>query len=182
MASVLEDLSLKELLLSLLGDDFRRRLDNRSKTNAQLFEEYSDLVASSKSGVWVYETKRLLKKFLDDLGDYPPSIELFLHFFQCFSKLKPSTRQRYYFVYSSFFAWYSGEKLPFNIRVPKSVPQKVDDFELGKLVAAVRSKKSHKGAVERDVMLVETIYHGGLRRSEAANMTGGDLHVKRWLR
>ena len=107
-------------------------MDNRSKTNAQLFEEYSDLVAASKSGVWVYETKRLLKRFFDDLGSYPPSVELFLRFFQRYQKLKPSTRQRYYFVFSSFFAWYSGEKLPFKIRVPKPMPQKVDDIELDK--------------------------------------------------
>jgi site-specific recombinase XerD len=178
MSQVLEDLSLKDLLLSLLGEDFRKRLENRSKTNAQLYKEYCELVAASKSGVWVYETKRLVKKFFDEIGEFPPSIELFIRFFQRYSALKPATRQRYYFVFSSFFSWYSGEKMPFKIRVPKPVPQKVDDVEIDKLIAAIRrSKKTHTGSVERDVLLIETIYNAGLRRSEASNLTVADLHL-----
>jgi hypothetical protein len=51
-------------------------LENRSKTNAQAFAEYFDLIASSKSAKWDYETRRLLNQFRGFIGEYPPTIEL----------------------------------------------------------------------------------------------------------
>ena len=46
MTAVLEELPLRELLISLLGDDGRRRLENLSKTNNQVFAEYFDMAAA----------------------------------------------------------------------------------------------------------------------------------------
>jgi site-specific recombinase XerD len=177
LSAVLEELPLRELFISLLGDDWRKRLNNRHKTNAQLFAEYFDLIASSKSAKWNYETRRLLNQFWEFIGEYPPTIELFTQFFQRFSKLALSTRARYYYVFSAFFDWYSGQKLPFKIKAPKKLPQHVPDEDIEKLVAAMRSKKSHKGTIYRDIMLVETFCHTGLRRAELSNLKINDLQL-----
>ena len=94
MSTVPEELPLRELLIAVLGDDWRKRLENRSKTNKQAFTEYFDLVASSKSPKWAYETRRLLNQFHEFIGEYPPTIELFAKFFQRYSKLSLSTKAR----------------------------------------------------------------------------------------
>jgi site-specific recombinase XerD len=175
---VLEELPLRELLIALLGDDWRKRLENRGKTNSQLFSEYFDIIASSKSKKWDYETRRLLNKFYEFIGEYPPSIELFTRFYQRFSSLALSTRARYYFVFSAFFNWYNGQKIPFKIKAPKPLPQNVPDEDLEKLLEVMRGKKSHKRTLERDVMLIETAYHTGLRRFELSpNLKVNDLQL-----
>ena len=100
---------------------------NRGKTNQQVFTEYLNIIASSKSEKWVYETRRLLTQFWEFLGNDPPTIECFTRFFQRFSKLALSTKARYYYVFSAFFNWYGGLKLPFKIKAPKPLPQHVLD-------------------------------------------------------
>ena len=153
-------------------------MENRSKTNTQVFDEYFDLIRSSKSPKWDYETRRILNQFREHIGEYPPSIELFAQFFQRYLKLAQSTRARYYYVFSAFFDWYNGQELPFRIKAPKLLPQHVDDEDVEKLLAAMRQKRSHKKLLERDVLLVETGYHTGLRRSELSpNLEVGDLQL-----
>ena len=153
-------------------------MENRSKTNNQVFTDYFDLIASSQSKNWDYETRRILGQFREFIGEYPPSIELFTRFFQRYSKLALSTRARYYYVFSAFFGWYSGQKIPFKIRAPKPLPQHVPDEDVDKLQTAMRNRKSHKKLVERDIMLVETFNNTGLRRSELSpNLKVGDLHL-----
>ncbi|MDP2916698.1 MAG: tyrosine-type recombinase/integrase [Dehalococcoidia bacterium] len=153
-------------------------MENRTKTNGQVFAEYFDLVRSSKSAKWDYETRRLLNQFRQFIGEYPPTIELFTRFFQRYASLSLSTRARYYYVFSAFFDWYSGQKLPFKIKAPKPLPQHVTDEEMAKLLEAMRSKRSHKGILGRDVLLVETSYHTGLRRAELSpNLKVGDLQL-----
>jgi site-specific recombinase XerD len=143
-----------------------------------VFAEYFDLIASSKSKKWDYETRRLLNQFREFIGEYPPTIELFTRFFQRYSKLALSTRARYYYVFSAFFDWHSGQKLPFKIKAPKPLPQHVPDEDVEKLLTAMRERKSHKKLVERDIMLVETFNNTGLRRSELSpNLKVGDLHL-----
>ena len=44
-------------------------------SSSQAFAEYFDLVASSKSAKWDYETRRLLNQFREFIGEYPPSLE-----------------------------------------------------------------------------------------------------------
>ncbi len=152
-------------------------MENKAKTNEQVLTEYLDLIASSKSDQWVYETKRLLNQFKAFVGEYPPSLELFTRFFQRYSHLKTSTRARYYFVFSGFFSWYNGQKLPFRIKAPKHLPQHVPDEDVEALLSAMKNKKSHKRTVERDILLVETAYHTGLRRAELSNLRVDDLQL-----
>ena len=150
---------------------------NQGKPNAQIFSEYLDLIGASKSPKWYYETKRLLKDFFDFLGEFPPTVELFTKFFHGYSGLAPSTRARYYFVFSAFFNWYNGQKIPFKIKSPKLVPQIVPDSEVGVIQEAIEKKKTHKKLIERDRVLVLTAKHTGLRRAELADLIVADLHI-----
>jgi len=154
-------------------------VQNIGKTNEQVFSDYQNLIASSKSEKWCYETQRLLSQFRTFLGEFPPSIDLFTKFFTRYSGLAARTRSRYYFVFSAFFKWYNGEGIPFKIRVPKSVPQKVSDESFEKLLTAIAGRKTHKKKAERDILLVETAYHTGLRREELSkdHLKVGDLQL-----
>jgi len=46
-------------------------VQNLGKPNEQLFAEYLDLIASSKSAKWHYETRRLICQFAEFLAEYP---------------------------------------------------------------------------------------------------------------
>ena len=73
---VLEQLPIRDLLMMLLGEEGRRKLDNRTKTNQQLFPDYYDLVSATLSDKYSYESKRLLEKFrafIEDIHQLPIS-------------------------------------------------------------------------------------------------------------
>jgi len=46
---VLEELPVRELLMMLLGEGGRRRMENKTKTNEQLFGDYYALIATTHS-------------------------------------------------------------------------------------------------------------------------------------
>ncbi len=150
---------------------------NHGKTNSQLFSEYLDLIAASKSVKWQYETKRVLGEFFSSIGEFPPTIELFTKFFQRYAKLAPSTRARYYYVFSAFFNWYDGQKIPFKVKAPKPLPQLVPDADIARLKGALETKRTQRALIERDLVLVDTIENTGLRRAEIADLLIGDLHL-----
>ncbi len=66
-----------------------------------------------------------------------------------------------------------------NIRVPKILPSYVEKTDVEKLLDALKSKKSHKKTIERDILLVDLAIHTGLRRSELANLKVGDIDPER---
>ena len=106
---VLEELPIRELISILIGDEGRRRMENRTKTNDQLFGDYYNLLITSHSKRYLYEAKRVLKKFHAFLGEFPPNIDLGVEFFTRYKDLKPNSRSRYAFTMTAFFKWYSGE-------------------------------------------------------------------------
>ena len=61
-STIHEEFSLRELLISILGSDGRRKLANRTKSNDEPFPEYYDLVNVTLSRSYVYEARRLLEK------------------------------------------------------------------------------------------------------------------------
>ncbi|MFC1983219.1 tyrosine-type recombinase/integrase, partial [Chloroflexota bacterium] len=154
-----------------------RRMDNLTKTNDQLFSDYYDLILNTHTSKSFYEAKRLLEQFRIFLGQVPPSVTLAVQFLTNFKSRKPNTRARYAHVLGAFFRWYNGEKLPIKIKAPKILPQYVPGEDIDRLIAEMKNKKSHKGNIERDILLVETARMTGLRRSELANLKVGDLHL-----
>jgi len=178
LSPLLEEFTLRELLISVLDSDRRRRLANRTKTNDQLFPEYYDLISATLSKSYVYEAKRQLEKFRMFIGDFPPNTSLAVKFLAQFKDKKPNTKAKYAYILSAFFNWYSGERLPVKIKVPKILPQNVplEDFE--RLENTIREKKSHKKTIKRDVLLIQTGRMTGLRAGELANLKVRDLQLK----
>jgi integrase len=161
----------------LLGEEGRRRMGNKTKTNDQVFMDYYDLIANTHTTKSFYEAKRLLEKFRVFLGQYPPTVELAVQFLTQFKDLKLNSKARYSFVLNAFFSWYSGEKLPIKIRQAKLLPQYVPGEDIDRLIEGIKGKKSHKKSIDRDVLLIEAARMTGLRRGELANLKVGDLHL-----
>ena len=74
---LLEELPLRELLITLLGEGGRRRLQLRRMTNDDLFELYdADLVLRVHNKRNLANFRALLAKFRAYLGGFPPTKEL----------------------------------------------------------------------------------------------------------
>jgi hypothetical protein len=69
-------------------------MENRHKTNDQLFTDYYNLLLTSRSKRYLYEAKRTLNKFHVFLGEFPPTIDLGVEYFTRFKNLKPNSRAR----------------------------------------------------------------------------------------
>ncbi len=54
--------------------------------------------------------------------------------------------------------WYGDPTGDVRIKVPKSLPKFTEEEELDKLLDAMKNKKSHKGDIARDVLLVKGGY------------------------
>ena len=176
-----EDLPLRDLLLILLGKKGRRHLELRQKTNTELLQLYDgELALRHRSSRGIKEAKRILGHFHEYIGEFPPSPEIAKAFLAQFTTRKPTTLARYTAILKMFFKWY-GEDLDINIRVPKILPTYVDRKDIDKLLEAMRYKKTHKKNVQRDLLLVDLAIHTGLRRSELANLTIGDIDTEKGI-
>jgi integrase len=172
-----EELPIRELLIMLLGEEGKRKLENKTKTNDQVFSDYYDLIATTHTAKCLYEAKRLLNKFRAFIGQFPPTTDLAVQFLGQFADLKLNTRARYAFVLQAFFRWYTGEKLPIKIKQAKILPEYVPGEDIDKLIEGIKGKKSHKKSIERDIILIETAKMTGLRRGELSHLQAGDLHL-----
>jgi len=181
LPEVTELLQLRELLHILLGSKGRRQLELRQKTNNELFSLYEgELAFHHRSTRGIHEAKRVLNHFHNYLGEFPPTPELAKSFLSTFKDRKPTTIARYAAILKVFLKWY-GEELDINIRVPKILPNYVEKTDIKKLLEALRSKKSHKNTIERDILLIDLAIHTGLRRSELASLRIGDIDIERQL-
>ncbi len=149
---------------------------NRNKSNSLLLQEYLNIIANSYSKSCFSEASRLLGIYFKYLGNNTPSPENFSSFFIRYRDLKPNSRARYCSFYSGFFKWYSGESLPFKIRMARIEPQLVSDEEMNLLRKALCSKVTHRGILERDLLILDTMAMTGLRRGEIVNLRVGDLY------
>ena len=70
--------------------------------------------------------------------------------------------------------WY-GDPLDLKIKQPKQLPQLTDTKDTESLEATMRERRTHKGKVQRDILLVEMFRFTGLRRAELANLKVGDI-------
>ncbi len=154
-------------------------MELRQKTNQELFALYDgELAFHHRSARGIHEAKRILNHFHNYLGEFPPTPELAKSFLSPFSDRKPTTLARYAAIIKVFLKWY-GEELDINIRVPKILPSYVERTDIEKLLEAMRTKRSHRNTIERDILLVDLAIHSGLRRSELANLRVGDIDIER---
>jgi len=147
-----EDLSLREVLGLLLGEEGKRRLRLRHLTNSQLFEAYdAQLLSKHPSAKGLYEDRRLLKHFRDFLGEFPPTPEMGKQYLAQFSNRKPATLARYSATLKLFFDWY-GEPLGMKVKVPRKLPNYVEEDDIDRLIEAIKAKETHKKSGNRDVL------------------------------
>lgn len=149
---------------------------NKGKPNPLLLQEYSNIIANIYTKSCFYEASRLLRVYFQHLDSNPPSTENFCSFFIRYRDLKPNSRARYYTYFSGFFKWYSGESLPFKVRTARIEPQLVSDAEIDLLRKALQAKLTHRGILERDLLILDTMAMTGMRRGEIVNLKVSDLY------
>jgi len=170
-------LPLRELLEALLGPEGRRRLELRHMTNEGLFKLYdSDLVLRLHNAKILSDTRKVLARFKEYLNGYPPSPELAKGFLAQYADRKPRTLYRYAMMLKVFMKWYGEPMNGFRVKIPKTLPPYTKDSEVERLFSAIENKRSHKGCIVRDTLIVELALKTGLRRSEVANLEAKDIH------
>jgi integrase len=157
----------------------KRRLRLRHKSNPELFHLYdSQLGLRHRSPEGLQEARRVLGHFQEYLGAFPPSPELAANFLAGFRSRKPTTLYRYNSIIKGFMEWL-GEDHPIRVRDPETLPHYVEAGELDSLKAALANKRTHKGKVPRNLLLIETACLTGLRRAELANLKVADINLER---
>jgi len=63
------------------------------------------------------------------------------------------------------------------VSIPKALPSYVDEDDISKLIKTFKNKQSHKGSIERDLLLMELALKSGMRRGKLANLADGDIHA-----
>jgi len=92
-----------------------------------------------------------------------------LEYFSQFTDRKPNTRARYA-GYLKGFLEYIGHRFDLIVKRPKLLPEMVHGADIEKLKETIRSHRTHKASIFRDLVLVDTAIKTGLRRSELANL------------
>jgi integrase/recombinase XerD len=167
------------MLEVLLGSEGKRKIRLRRKTNSELFQLYeAQLILRHRSKEALEEAKRVLSHFREYLGEFPPSPELAASFLAQFADRKTTTLYRYHSIIKTFMEWY-GEKLDSKIRLPQTIPDYVKSDDIEKLKEAMKSKKTHKKVIERNLLIIELAIKTGLRRGEIANLLVKDINLER---
>ncbi|NQT74633.1 MAG: site-specific integrase [Chloroflexi bacterium] len=122
----------------------------------------------------------MLGHFQECLGDSRPSPELATSFLAQFASHKTTTLYRYHSIINGFMTWY-GEPLSTRIKVPQTLPEYIEESDVEKLKTALASSRTHKGVIERNLLMVDLMSNTGMRRGEVANLTAGDVDLKRQL-
>ncbi len=149
----------------------------RRMTNEELFKLYdSDLVLRLHSPKNLSDTRKFLNRFNQYLGSYPPSPEIAKSFLAQKADRKPRTLYRYAQMLRMFMKWYGEPLDDLKIKIPKSLPPYTDDTQIEKLLHAIETKKTHKGTIVRDILLVELALKTGMRRGELANLEVRHIH------
>ena len=179
MSAVPDDnISFSELLEALIGPEGKRRLRLRHMGNTELFSNYAnELILRLHNTKNLNDTRKILHKFKQYLDSEKPTPEYAKSFLTQFANKKPRTLYRYAQMIKAFMHWYGEPINDFKVKVPKSLPSYTEDNDIDKLFKAIEEKKTHKGTVIRDHLLVESALQTGLRRSELAALTPSDIHA-----
>ncbi|UCD54491.1 MAG: tyrosine-type recombinase/integrase, partial [Dehalococcoidia bacterium] len=160
-----------------MGEEGRRRLTLRRLNNEDLFRHYDDeLVLRLHAPKNLSDTRKFLGRFKEYLGGYPPSPQLAKAFLVQYSDRKPRTLYRYTQMLKGFMKWYGEPLEDLKIKIPKSLPPYTENSQIEKLLKAIEAKKTHRGTIVRDSLLIELILKTGLRRGEISNLEVRDIH------
>jgi len=118
----------------------------------------------------------LLHRFKDFLGNSRPSPSLAKEFISNYYERSKSTQARYAATIKAFMRWYGEPIDDLKISTPKYLPQYVKNEQIEKLISAIENKKSHKGTIERDLLIVDLYLKTGMRRNELAELKVNNVH------
>ncbi len=152
----------------------------RTITNEQLLSEYGAELGLKLTPTQVPQYLRTLNDFFDFCGGLPPTRQLAVAYLNKFQERSPATRRRYYNILKGLFTSDSGlADKDFNISMPnpKPLPQVVTDEEFHKLIDSMGLRRSFRGDIARDKLLVLFLGRTGLRREEAAELKISDIQL-----
>lgn len=146
-------------------------------TNEGLFKLYdSDLVLRLHNAKNLSDTRRMLARFQEHLNGYSPSPEIAKGFLAQYADRKPRTLYRYAQMLRVFMKWYGEPMEDFKVKVPKTLPPYTEDSQIEQLLWAIENKKTHKGTIVRDTLLIAVALKTGMRRGELHKLEAGDIH------
>jgi len=146
-------------------------------SNDELLRRYdTELVLKIRNKRNLRYDRKLLERFKDYIGNSPPSPSLVKSFIAQYADRAPATQARYASTLKAFMKWYGQPMDDFRIKVPRALPQYVEDAEIDRLFAAIEGKRSHKGSIARDRLMIELYLKTGMRRGELANLEVKEIH------
>jgi len=164
--SSLNNLPLRELLIMLLDECAQRKLRLSNLQNTELFKLWdNEMILRYRTPNTLHESRRFFGHFYKYLGEFPPSVELGKSFLTSFADCKPATLYRYSALLKQFFNWL-GYSWTVKIRMPKQLPEYIDDKDVDALEEAIKTKHNFKKTIARDLLLVDVDKDTGLRRTE----------------
>jgi integrase len=167
---ILEHLRLEDVIGILLGKEGMRKLRLRKKDNPELFRLWRDnLRLRYRSERALKEAYRVMRNYEAFLDGRPPDAELAKSYLSQFTDRATNTLARYAVLVGQFMAWY-GDPLDLKIPTPQTLPPNVNPADIEKIEEAIRHRKTHKGLIERDLLIVHTLRLTGIRRSELAHL------------
>ncbi|MFC1985258.1 tyrosine-type recombinase/integrase [Chloroflexota bacterium] len=147
-------------------------------SNSDLFKRYdTELLLRLHNRKNLTDTRKILGRFEAFLDGRAPSPDLAKEFLAQFADRKPRTLSRYAQMVKSLMKWYGQPIDEFRVKVPRTLPPYIEDYQIEKLLNAMASKRSHKGSIVRDQLLVQLAVKTGLRRAELANLEARDIHA-----
>ncbi len=149
----------------------------KNLNNDEVFQLYdSELTLRIRNLRNLSQDRRLLDRFNQYLNGYPPSPEFAKSFLAQYAEKRPRTLCRYGQTIKSFMKWYGEPIDDFKVKIPKTLPPYTKDSDVEKLLSTIENKKTHKGCIVRDLLLVELALKSGMRRGELANLKVEDIH------
>ncbi len=149
-----------------------------TRSNTEVFSQYdSELKLRVHSARNLALARSLLGQFQRYLGDRRPTAELAKGFLSNYAHLAIRTLAKYASTIKGFMKWYGEPIDDLKIKLPRQLPPYVEDSQVEKLLAAVSDKRSHKGFITRDRLLIELALTSGMRRGELASLVAGDIHA-----
>jgi site-specific recombinase XerD len=147
-------------------------------SNEELFRQYdNELILRLHNVKNLSDTRKMLARFKEYLGDYPPSAPLAKAYLAQYANKAPRTLYRYAQMIKAFMKWYGEAIDDLKVKVPKSLPPYTDNSDIQKLFSAIENKKTHKSCIARDSLLVALDLKTGMRRGELEKLEARDVHA-----